>query len=117
MFEFAKCKVVAVGLERKLLGMAVIGMLGISGSSLVYAGDPTKGGATYTTYCAGCHGQAGVSMMPGAPNFATRERMLQTDAQLLANIKAGKNAMPAFQGIVSDGDIMNVIAFIRTLAR
>jgi mono/diheme cytochrome c family protein len=108
MFEFAK---------RKLLGVVVIGMLGISGSSLVYAGDPTKGGATYTTYCAGCHGQTGTSQMPGAPNFAARERLLQTDAQLLANIKAGKNAMPAFQGIVSDGDIMNVIAFIRTLAR
>lgn len=117
MFEFAKCKAVAAGLVRRVLGAVVIGMVGISASSLSYAGDPTKGSATYNTYCAGCHGQTGVSMMPGAPNFATRERMLQTDAQLLANIKAGKNAMPAFQGIVSDGDIMNVIAFIRTLGR
>jgi len=117
MFEFAKRKVSAAGFERKLLGMAVAGVMGVCGSSAAYSADPARGGQIYSTYCTGCHGQSGVSMMPGAPNFATQERMMQPDAVLLANIKAGRNAMPAFQGIVSDSDIMNVIAFLRTLAR
>lgn len=117
MSKSAKRKISAAGIERKLLGVAVVAVVGMYGSSAVYAADPVKGGQIYSTYCAGCHGQAGVSMMPGAPNFATQERMMQPDAVLLANIKAGKNAMPAFQGIVSDSDIMNVIAFLRTLAR
>jgi len=116
MFKSAKRKMSAAGFERKFLGLAAAGLLSL-GSLAVHAADPVKGGQIYSTYCVACHGQTGVSMMPGAPNFATQERMLQPDAVLLANIKAGRNAMPAFQGIVSDSDLMNVIAFLRTLAR
>ena len=58
---------------------------------------------------------SGISVMPGAPNFARGERLLQPDLMLLATIKAGKNVMPSFQGILSDNDILNVIAYIRTL--
>lgn len=117
MFKSAKRKVSAAGVERKFLGLVAAGVLSLCGSSIVHAADPARGGQIYSQYCAACHGHAGVSMMPGAPNFATQERMLQPDATLLANIKAGRNAMPAFQGIVNDSDIMNVIAFLRTLAR
>jgi cytochrome c6 len=53
--------------------------------------------------------------MPNAPNFARNESLLQPDLSLLASIKTGKNAMPAYQGILSDQDILNVIVYLRTL--
>jgi len=84
-----------------------------SGASL--AADMIKGGNIYASHCAACHGASGVSVMPGAPAFARNEGLLRPDMMLLTSIKSGKNAMPAFQGILSDQDILNVIAFLRTL--
>lgn len=80
-----------------------------------YAADTSKGAGFYSTHCASCHGASGVNVMPNAPNFAQGESMMQPDASLLASIKAGKNAMPGYLGILSDRDIMDVIAFLRTL--
>ena len=40
---------------------------------------------------------------------------MQPDLLLLTSIKNGKNAMPAYQGILSDSDIMDVIVYLRTL--
>lgn len=52
--------------------------------------------------------------MPGAPSFDRGDGLLRPDFTLLASIRAGKNAMPAFRGILSDRDIMDVIAYLRT---
>jgi cytochrome c6 len=41
--------------------------------------------------------------------------MMQPDAGLLASIRSGRNAMPAYAGILTDRDILDVIAFMRTL--
>jgi len=85
------------------------------GSGASYAADPAKGGGIYATQCATCHGASGNSTMPGIPNFARGEGLMQPDAQLLSSIKAGKNAMPAYRGILSDPDILDAIAYLRTL--
>ena len=53
--------------------------------------------------------------MPNAPNFDRGDALLRPDFTLLASIRAGKNAMPAFQGILADREIMDVIAYVRTL--
>jgi cytochrome c6 len=74
-----------------------------------------KGGNLYATHCVACHGASGISAMPGTPSFARSESLLQPDLTLLATIKAGKNVMPAFQGVLSDRDILDVIAYLRTL--
>lgn len=79
------------------------------------AADVFKGRETYAMYCASCHGPAGVAVMPGAPNFARGERLMQPDAGLLGAIRGGRNAMPAFAGVLRDQEILNVIAFLRTL--
>ncbi len=79
------------------------------------AADVFKGRQAYAMHCAACHGPAGVSVMPNAPSFARGERLMQPDAALLASIRAGRNAMPAFAGILADREILNVVAFLRTL--
>jgi len=96
-------------------GLTLAFLLTALGSSASYAADPIKGGRAYVTQCSSCHGASGTSMMPGAPNFARGERMMQPDELLLNSIKAGKNAMPAYRGILSDTDILDVIAYLRTL--
>jgi cytochrome c6 len=85
------------------------------GTANVYAGDIDKGGKLYAIHCATCHGTDGVNIMPDAPNFAHSERLLRPDMFILAAIKEGKNAMPAFQGMLKDEEILDVIAYLRTL--
>lgn len=98
-----------------------IGSTALAGLTLLLAGTPAqaadtnKGRQLFTTHCAVCHGASGRSVMPGAPNFDRGEGLLRPDFTLLASIRAGKNAMPAFQGMLMDRDIMDVIAYLRTL--
>lgn len=79
------------------------------------AADTNKGQHLFAANCAICHGQSGRSVMPGAPNFDRGEGLMRPDFTLLASIRAGKNAMPAYQGLLTDRDILDVIAFLRTL--
>jgi cytochrome c6 len=85
------------------------------GSGTSRAADTIKGGELYAVHCASCHGTSGISVMPNAPNFARGESLLRPDLSILTSIKNGKDAMPAYQGILSDPDIMNVIVYLRTL--
>lgn len=79
------------------------------------AADVSKGAQIYARHCVSCHGPSGISVMPGAPHLARGERMTQPDMVLLASLKAGKNAMPAYIGILSDREMLDVIAYSRTL--
>lgn len=96
------------------LGLFTFFMLAF-GSGTSRAADTIKGGELYAVHCASCHGASGISVMPNAPNFARSESLLQPDLLLLTSIKNGKNAMPAYQGILSDHDIMDVVVYLRTL--
>lgn len=80
-----------------------------------YAADIVRGGKLYAKHCATCHGVNGVNVMPDAPNFSRSESLLRPDVFILAAIKEGKNAMPAYQGMLKDTDILDVIAYLRTL--
>jgi cytochrome c6 len=83
--------------------------------SVAQAGDINKGRQLYGSHCAICHGPTGRSTMAGAPNFDRGEGLLRPDSDLLASIRSGKNACPAFRGILSDREILDVVAFLRTL--
>jgi cytochrome c6 len=108
-----RTELLQTGRAKLSIFLAFILLALVSGSS--YAADPVKGGRFYATQCASCHGATGTSAMPGTPSFAKGERMMQPDMVLMSSIKAGKNAMPAYRGILSDTDILDVIAHLRTL--
>jgi cytochrome c6 len=78
------------------------------------AADPNKGAEIYNTHCASCHGVSGDSVMVGAPNFAQGEGLMSPDSKLLISIQNGKTAMPAYRGVLSDQDILDAIAYLRT---
>jgi cytochrome c6 len=96
-------------------GALVMALALLTASSGVQAADPAKGQRLYSANCAVCHGFNGRSVMPGTPDFNQSGGLMRADFTLLATIRAGKNAMPSFQGILPDRDIMDVIAYIRTL--
>ncbi|MBI5275339.1 MAG: cytochrome c [Burkholderiales bacterium] len=78
--------------------------------------DIQRGATLYGTYCKSCHGANGQPVMPLAPNFRRMERLMQPDMQLMASIRAGKGAMPAFFGVLREREILDVIAYLRTLS-
>lgn len=94
---------------------AVAGLVASMIGAPAWPADVIRGAQTYAKHCAACHGPKGMSVMPNAPHLARGERMIQPDTALLASLKAGKNAMPAYVGILSDREILDVIAYSRTL--
>jgi cytochrome c6 len=86
-------------------------------SSAAGAADIVRGGQTYALHCASCHGPAGQGVIPGAPKFNRGERLMQSDLTLLETVRRGRNAMPPFNGVLRDREILDVIAYLRTLQR
>lgn len=85
------------------------------GATAVFAADTTRGAKIYNQHCVDCHGPSGSGQMPGVPDFTHSDRLFQSDQALAETIKRGKNVMPGFQGILTDEQIFDVIAYLRTL--
>jgi cytochrome c6 len=83
----------------------------------VHAADVIKGGETYARLCANCHGQGGRPVMQGAPNLSRVDALMKPDAVLMQSIRSGRNGMPGFQGMLRDNEILDVVAYLRTLQR
>ena len=79
------------------------------------AADVFKGQKIYETYCESCHGARGRGGMPGAPNFTRGQALLRPDPALLSSISDGRNAMPGYRGVLDTYQMLDVIAYIRTL--
>lgn len=79
------------------------------------AGDPVKGRGIYTERCSGCHGPNGKPDIAEVPNFSVGEGMMKSDSALMVTIKKGKAVMPAFEGVLTDDQILDVISYVRTL--
>lgn len=105
------------GLIQRAAAVTAVALAATMAPGAAVAADIFQGGRVYTLHCASCHGANGVSVMPGAPNFARSEGLLQADVMLLTAVKNGKKAMPAYIGILTDGEILDVIAYLRTLRR
>lgn len=104
-----------LSLQAWLIALAAAGCMTISSA---WAANPTNGQRLYTRHCASCHGDDGRPVTIGTPEFSRRSRtMFQTDRVLMDKIKNGQGTMPAFAGILRDGEILDVIAYTRTLFR
>ena len=79
------------------------------------AADPSEGRKTYMAHCQNCHGSNGVGQMPGIPDFSRGEALLQPDAALVRTIQDGKGMMPAYRGLLTEEQLLDVVAFLRTL--
>lgn len=84
-------------------------------SGAAHAADIQRGRTLYTTHCAVCHGDNGTPVLPGTPNFRRMETLMRTDMQVMAAIRTGKGAMPGYFGVLRDREILDVVAYLRTL--
>lgn len=82
-----------------------------------FAGNANNGNVIFQEKCAACHGIDGKAVLPGAPNFAKGERMEKPDSALKTSITNGLNTMPPFKGALSDGQIGDLLAYVRTLKK
>lgn len=86
------------------------------GANPVWAGNPFNGKPLYLKHCATCHGERGESKLLGVPNFSRGEIIISsTDPMLVNTIKQGKGVMPGYIGLIKDADILDIIAYLRTL--
>lgn len=97
---------------KRLMPVALL-LAGIAGSA--QAANFVQGQQLYQMHCAACHGGRGEGVMPDAPKFRMGERLDQPDMVLMQSVKTGKKTMPPFFGILQDGQILDVLAYVRTL--
>lgn len=93
-------------------GAIALGLLLIQGA---HAADVMQGATLYRQHCASCHGANGRPQMVGAPDFSQPTALLKPDMTLLQSIRTGKGAMPAYQGLLRDRDLLDIVAHLRTL--
>jgi cytochrome c6 len=96
-------------------GIGLAATLAVAAGSAC-AADVQRGATLYTSHCAVCHGNNGTPVMPGAPNFRRMESLMRPDMQLMTAIRNGKGAMPGYFGVLRDREILDVVAFLRTLS-
>jgi mono/diheme cytochrome c family protein len=81
-----------------------------------------SGADTYKSKCAMCHGTDGLAATPAGKsmkvtpfNDPTVAKM--SEAALINVTKSGKGKMPAYAGKLTDAQIKDVVAFVRTLQK
>jgi cytochrome c6 len=82
----------------------------------------SSGTDTYKAKCQMCHGADGLGSTPAgkamkARPFNAPDVLKESDTDLTAVIKNGKNKMPAFTGKLTDAQITDVVAYIHTLQK
>lgn len=109
-------------------------LLLLAGTGTCYGqADSRRGGRIYGQYCTPCHGQLGNGRGPRAKNEALQPpprdhtngfyMNMQSDIRLFKVIKFGGKAnnlshiMPQWKHILSDKQIFDIVAFLRTLAQ
>lgn len=121
---------------RKMRKAIVASVISIAGTLLLPAlalggGNAEKGKGLYDQHCASCHGSGGkgdgaaaAALNPKPQDLTNKSFMAGVkDQQLFDAIKNGGAAvgksplMPPFGGTLKDGEIQDVIAFVRTLVK
>jgi len=107
----------------KMIRLTTAVLLAASMTAPALAQSP--GATVYNTAapkCAMCHGADGLAATPVAKSmkvlsFKDPAMVKATDAQFIASTTNGKGKMPAYKGKLTDAQIKDVIAYIRTLQK
>jgi cytochrome c6 len=98
-------------------GVTSLLFLTTTASSLAQAGAET-----YQSKCQMCHAADGSGNTPAgkatkAHPFNSPDVLKESDTELTAFIKKGKNKMPGFEGKLTDAQIATLVAHIHTLQK
>src|SRR5271163_5034466 len=105
---------------KHLVRYATAGLLLFAGSALSFGQSP--GADTYKAKCQMCHAADGSGNTPAGKStkvhaFSSPDVVSMSDADLIAITHKGKNKMPAYAGKLTDAQITDVVAYIRTLQK
>jgi cytochrome c6 len=111
-----------MGSARLHLIRGVMLAFALSGLSLHATSAFAAATDNYKAKCAMCHGADGKGETPvgkkmGTHDFASPEVQKTSDADLATTIAKGKNKMPAYEKSLKDGDIKELVAYIRQLGK
>ena len=93
------------------LVVSVAGAMGFAQSS---------GEAIYKANCQSCHGSSGtpspgIAKMMGVKPSTDPDYKKESEADMIASVKNGKNKMKAFSGKLTDAQIKDAVDFFRNL--
>ncbi len=99
-------------ITRKILPLLALATLAACGPDTAeitsLTGDVNRGIPLYNTNCKGCHGESGNEMAPAA-----REAKEEIDEAASVILK-GDGTMPSFEGKLSNQEIADILAYLRT---
>lgn len=80
------------------------------------------GEATFKAKCAMCHGPDGLASTPMAkmmkvPSAQSPDFKKLSESEMIADTTNGKGKMPAYKGKLTDAQIKEVVAYLRTLEK
>jgi cytochrome c6 len=98
-------------------GLLLVAVLFSSLFALANASDIFNGREVYEMHCQTCHGMDGQAMEPGVPDFSRGESLYVPDVELVQRLREGDGHLPSYRGLLSDEELRDVIAYVRTLQR
>ena len=98
-------------------GLLLAAVLFSSMVALAHASDIFNGREVYEMHCQTCHGMGGEPMEPGTPDFSLGEGLFVPDAELVQRLREGRGHLPSYRGLLSDEELRDVVAYVRTLQR
>jgi len=116
--------------SRSMTVTLILGLIGFLFAPLLraqeYPSDSTRGKAVYERQCQACHGVGGWGDGPDAKdlkvapaNFHRFSSFLKSDEELLRTVEHGVvfSPMHSWRGRLTDGEMQDVVAYIRLLAQ
>jgi cytochrome c6 len=105
---------------KQIVCHGTLGFLALASTAMSFAQAP--GADTYKAKCQMCHAADGSGDTPAGKSmkvipFSSPDVVKATDAELIAIVKNGKGKMPAFSGKLTDAQIKDTVAYIRTLQK
>ena len=96
----------------------LLGAILVAGPAFAQA----PGADTYKAKCAMCHGADGLAATPMGKSMkilSIKDPAMAgaPDARLIASTENGKGKMPAYKGKLTDAQIKDVIAYMRSLGK
>ena len=107
-------------MQKHLVYFGLTNLLALTMTTSSLAQD--SGADLYKSKCQMCHAADGSGNTPAGKAMKARplnspDVLKQSDADMTAVIKKGKNKMPAFEGKLTDAQIASLIAHIHTLQK
>lgn len=81
------------------------------------AADPEQGRGLYEMHCEVCHGADGRGTVPGVPDFGRGQGLLAPDGSIARKLRSGGGGMPAYEGLLREQQLLDVIAYVRSFQR